>query len=271
MLLARVQSPWEFLLSSFWTIEQYATRNQLFHADLEKLVSLGKCPQLARRIYNDLEHIKEFLERPEDDEEFLDYLRIIVERLRDQWFTFQFEDDKDDPETWTLSERARSLRTKKGGEPNPAIAEYKKQLKAIAADDFEEMMGRYAGLKRALVTKQRLPSGEQSLATEATKRTRVVENSLIQHNKLYRECGKYREILTRQDELRAKQDELLREQEELQREQDQLSQENSDYRGMQAMFADMGRFEEDFPRPPTSLTETQPQQLDPTHPTGLDE
>lgn len=66
----------------FWTIKDYASRNGLFHADVEKTVALGKCAPLAQRIYQDLEHIRA-LRCPGNDTEFLKYLGIIVEKLRD--------------------------------------------------------------------------------------------------------------------------------------------------------------------------------------------
>lgn len=56
------------------------------------------------------------------------------------------------------------------------------------------MMEKYARLKIAMANKRRLPSGEQSYATEARKRTKLVENALAQHNALMKESSRYREL-----------------------------------------------------------------------------
>jgi hypothetical protein len=177
----------------FWTIKEFASRNGLLHADLERMVALGKCAPLAQRIYQDLLYIRA-LKCPGSDNDFLKYLGIIVEKLRDEWFKFREEADKDDPETWQLSKRAQSLRTPKGGKPTTAILEFNDHLKAIATSDFEATMENSAGLKSAMVDKSRLISGEISNTTEAEKRAKLVENALAQHSALLKESPRYKEL-----------------------------------------------------------------------------
>ncbi|KAK5044772.1 hypothetical protein LTR84_010428 [Exophiala bonariae] len=183
--------PEEHLLE---TIKHYANRNERFHSDIERLVSIGKGPPLANKIFGDLKYVQDCLDTATQDREFLTYLKIIVERLRDDWFVFRREGDKEDPEYWELSDKARSLRSGKDEATGAAIAEYKEQLKGISENSFQEVIRQYHGLRLVMSHKRRVRSEAQGYVQEAKRRTGKVEMIQNLHEALMDE-PRYRQLM----------------------------------------------------------------------------